>query len=692
VLGRRPPRRLIYLMEIGAIAARWLYTAGAISLVGAFASRVLVTCPACRAAGDLGQAHRGELDARLLALGGVALVVTLVAGGLDLWRQVGVATGASLRDSLEGGRVLSVLTDTRYGTVWLARTGLLALLAALLLLADAGTERDRLALHLEALGLSTASLVLGAMTGHAAAAEGGTLAMGLDAVHLLAAGVWGGGLVPLAFCLAWARHLASPAAAVKAAERFSALGLGAVMVLAVSGGFSAWQQVGGVPALLGTAYGRWLMLKLVLFGALIPLAAWNRFVWRRRLAAPGPGIPEAMTALRRNVLGEVAIVAAILTVVAVLGLTTPGRHDEIAWPLSFRLDWAATKTLPGVQPRVAIWSQVATLGLVALLLALVVRPRRWRLAALGGGLALALGTTLALTPLAVDANPATYLRPSVPYAAASVLQGQALYRVHCQNCHGVAGYGDGPGGAGLPRHPANLTAQHAADHTAGDLFWWLTRGIPGSGMPGFADRLGTEERWDLINFVRALSAAERARDLGPIATIRPAAVAPDFAFTTGVGEGRALRDWRGRGIVLLVLFTLPGSADRLVELDRLSVAFKLRGGEILGVPLWDPAAVYRTLGGRPVFFPLAVEGADEAGSAYMLFRRDLTPEGLRPEPPPVRHMELLVDRQGYLRGRWIPRDLTRATEGWADLGRLLAEVDRLAREVPMAPLAAEHVH
>ena len=76
----------------------------------------------------------------------------------------------------------------------------------------------------------------------------------------------------------------------------------------------------------------------------------------------------------------------------------------------------------------------------------------------------------------------------------------------------------------------------------------------------------------------------------------------------------------------------------------------------------------------------------------MLFRRDLTPEGLRPEPPPVPHMELLVDRQGYLRARWIPRDLGSQTEGWADVGRLLAEIDRLAQEVSVAPLAAEHVH
>ncbi len=228
---------------------------------------------------------------------------------------------------------------------------------------------------------------------------------------------------------------------------------------------------------------------------------------------------------------------------------------------------------------------MATLGLVALLLALMLRPRRWRVAALGGGIALALGAILALHPLAVDANPATYVRPAVPYAAASIVQGEELYRAHCQVCHGVGGYGDGPAAAGLPRPPADLTAQHAADHTAGDLFWWVTHGIPGSGMPGFASQIPPEARWDVINFVRALGAAERTRDLGPVATARAAVVAPDFTFTTGVGEGRALRDWRGRGVVLLVFFTLPESADRLVELNRLLVAMKLRGGEILGVPL-----------------------------------------------------------------------------------------------------------
>ena len=239
------------LMEIVVVAVRWLHVAAAVSLVGVFACFVLVLRPATREASEVGRAQLRDLDARLLKLAGWALAVTVIAGTLDLWRQVGVATGASVWESLDGGRVLSVLADTRYGTVWLARMGLLVLLAALLLLAEEGGPGDWLALRLEAFGLSAASLVLGAAAGHAAAVEGGALAMGLDGLHLLASGVWAGGLVPLALCLAWARSLSSDAVAGRAAEGFSRVGLGAVTILAATGAFATWQHVGGVPALLG---------------------------------------------------------------------------------------------------------------------------------------------------------------------------------------------------------------------------------------------------------------------------------------------------------------------------------------------------------------------------------------------------------------------------------------------------------
>jgi putative copper resistance protein D len=338
---------------------------------------------------------------------------------------------------------------------------------------------------------------------------------------------------------------------------------------------------------------------------------------------------------------------------------------------------------------VAVGSQIALFGLVAALVAAIVRRRRWVWATGAGIAAIAAGLLTALPPLAVDAYPTTYLRPAVPYTATSIVNGQALYQTHCASCHGAGGHGDGPAAAGLRPRPADLTARHAADHTVGDFFWWLTRGIKNSAMPGFGDRLGEDERWDLINFLRTLAAAEQARVLAPVVDPRQGGVvAPDFAYTTGVGEERNLKDHRGERLVLLVFFTLPGSTERLGQLAAAGAALTRLGAVVLGVPARAPGDVYRALGPRPIFFPIAVDGAADAVGAYRLFRLDLTPESDGPAPPPIEHMELLVDRQGYLRARWVPG----AGEGWADPARLVAEVERLAREPARTPIADDHVH
>jgi putative copper resistance protein D len=672
------------------VGARWIHVLAATLLVGVAATLVLVARPAARAAGAEAGERFAALDRRLLRVGGVALLAALVSGLIDLWRQTSLATGLGLVESLAPAPIRAVLLDTQYGAAWLVRHGLLVLTGALLLLR--GREqgsRDWLALRLELALLGGASFGIFALAGHAASAPGWpAAAIVADIAHLLATGVWLGGLLPLTLLLGWTATLPGPAAApivADAARRFSALGLGAVLVLVVTGSYTTWEQVGSVPSLVGTTYGRWLLVKLTLLLALLALAATNRLVLLPRLL----GDPAATARLRHRALGEALLGTAILAVVAVLGLTTPARHAVIDWPFDFRLSWEATRALPGVQTRVAVGSQVALFGLVAALVAAIVRRRRWVWVTGAGVAAIAAGLLTALPPLAVDAYPTTYLRPAVPYSAASIVNGQALYQTHCASCHGAGGHGDGPAAAGLRPRPADLTARHAADHTVGDFFWWLTRGIKNSAMPGFGDRLGEDERWDLINFLRTLAAAEQARVLAPVVDPQQGGVvAPDFAYTPGVGEERNLKDQRGERLVLLVFFTLPGSAERLGQLAAAGAALTRLGAVVLGVPARAPGDVYRALGPRPIFFPIAVDGAADAVGAYRLFRLDLTPESDGPAPPPIEHMELLVDRQGYLRARWVPG----AGEGWADPARLVAEVERLAREPARTPIADDHVH
>jgi peroxiredoxin len=263
-----------------------------------------------------------------------------------------------------------------------------------------------------------------------------------------------------------------------------------------------------------------------------------------------------------------------------------------------------------------------------------------------------------------------------------------LYREHCVACHGSAGHGDGPAAAGLDPRPADLTAAHTGDHTAGDLFWWLSHGISGSAMLGFADRLGENDRWDLINFVRALASGEQARRLTPAIVARSSIVAPDLAVTLPSGETRSLKEYRGRAVVLLVFFTLPESGDRLRQLSRIYPAVRDVGAEIVAIPGGEGCRRPGVLGDPG--FPIAWDTGDDVAATYQLFGPDVSREGQVPQGP-VRHMELLVDRQGYIRARWPGAGAT-GVAGWDDTPRLLAAIRELVREPPRAPAPTEHVH
>jgi len=374
------------------------------------------------------------------------------------------------------------------------------------------------------------------------------------------------------------------------------------------------------------------------------------------------------------VLVEGALALAILAVVGAMTVTPPARHEPPVWPFAFRLSPVTLEGAPSAALRALAGSQVAVLGLVGMATAFLVRA--WRLRLLVGGIVLlAAGAGLALPPLAIDAYPTTYLRPAVPYQAASIATGAALYRTNCVVCHGTTGAGDGPGGARLPRRPADLRASHTAQHTAGDLFWWISHGIPRAEMPAFGDRLSEEERWDLVNFLRALSSAYAARTLGPsVEPERSWLIAPDFTFAVGPTPARALKEYRGRRIVLLVLYSLPGSRPRLAQLaERYDILVTL-GAEVIVVPNDAAPDAIKRLGAQPrVFFPVVTDGAAEIVAAYRLFAR----------PP---HAELLIDRQGYVRA--ISHGGGAATE----LNTLLAEIQQLNEEKVQAPAPEEHVH
>ena len=98
---------------------------------------------------------------------------------------------------------------------------------------------------------------------------------GIALLHLVGAGVWVGGLPPLALLLydVSRKAAASDPYAVRALLRFSRVSLFMVLVLASSGVASAWLLVGGVVELVGTTYGLLLLAKLGVLGLALILAA-----------------------------------------------------------------------------------------------------------------------------------------------------------------------------------------------------------------------------------------------------------------------------------------------------------------------------------------------------------------------------------------------------------------------------------
>jgi putative copper export protein/mono/diheme cytochrome c family protein len=667
-------------MTAFGLAARWTHLVCGLGLVGIFSASLL--------AGRSDRPTAETWASRTLSLARWLAVGALVSGIATLAYQL-IAVSGRADVLLAPAMWLRLLLHSRFGTVWLVRHGLLVLLAALVVL----QERDESAIdwavwRLEAWALGAAAVGATAWAGHATAEDQlGSVATLADAVHLVAAGLWLGALLPLALLLRAASREAGADArpyAVLAARRFSSVALAAMVLIVTTGLWNTWVEIGSVPALVGTRYGHLLLVKIALLGGVLGFAVVNRRRLLPALSGDGATVGRpAMARLSRFVAWELGLGLFMIAVAAALSLTVPGIHDTVWWPFSFRFSYSAVAGVPGTNARLLIGSQIAFFGLLAIVLAPLLLRRRGILVALGA-VALWSGLWIALPPLAVDAYPTTYRRSPLAYEAQSIARGVTLYAAHCAVCHGRDGQGDGPGGAGLPKLPANLTAPHTAQHTAGDLYWWITHGIETAGMPAFGQALADDDRWDLINYLRALSAGAEARGLTPLVERDgPRVIAPDFSYAVGPTPPQNLKEFRGRSMVLVVLFSLPESRPRMDQLGGAYRAIELSGAEIIAVPIdADPAIIGRLGATPPIFFPVVTEGATEITRAYMLFSRS-------GESSTPRHVEFLIDRQGYMRARWTPDG---SGEGWADLGNLRAQLRLLDREKPSGPLPDEHIH
>jgi putative copper export protein/mono/diheme cytochrome c family protein len=464
---------------------------------------------------------RGLHLAATLSLLGVVGFITWVlpaatTGGRDiatqligLWRVAGLAAlltivawfvlqSAILADAANLNEVIAALPivaqHTRYGGAMLLRAGLLLVVTLL-----AGTSGFRL---YSALLLIAIVLGLQGLIGHAGAL-GGRVGAGIlasEALHLFAAGVWLGVLVPL-----WLSIGRLPARAGTAiCERFSPIGLACVVVIAGTGLAQGSELIGGIPALIGTHYGRIALLKVVLFLAVLALAALNRLWLTDSLSQAGVG---AQARLRLSVAGEALLGFAIILTAACLASSVPAEHEAPVWPLSWRLSLVSLNEDPDL--RVEVIVSLLLIGLATLLLAATCLWGRFRIIALVVLVATVALRGASLELLTVEAYPSSFQKSPTGFAAVSIVRGQVLFGQSCAACHGPQGDGNGPLAGGLRTKPADLTMPHLWEHSDGDLFWWLSHGVDdpegGLAMPGFPG-LSDADRWALIDYIRAHNA------------------------------------------------------------------------------------------------------------------------------------------------------------------------------------------
>ena len=95
----------------------------------------------------------------------------------------------------------------------------------------------------------------------------------------------------------------------------------------------------------------------------------------------------------------------------------------------------------------------------------------------------------------------------VPADEVSIARGKQLFGINCQLCHGDTGEGNGPISAFLiKKKPANLSSPIIQNLPDGTIFFVISNGF--GFMPALNENLTVRERWDVVNFIRTLKAAE----------------------------------------------------------------------------------------------------------------------------------------------------------------------------------------
>ncbi len=284
------------------ILCRWLHFAALMSLAGASLFTALMA-PA---------RFRGYLAGRFSALLSWSALLGLLSAILLLAAQTGLmGNGWSDIGNVE---VWQAVLQTRFGQVW--QWQLVVAVAAVAALKLKGLVRQQMLL------LCGAGQLVGlAFVGHAAMLDGG---MGLlqrttQAVHLLSAAFWAGGLVPVVMLMKEARQMATRYEAIRTLMRFSRYGHLAVALVVISGAINALLLLGW-PLTHFELYSQLLLVKALLVLLMGCVAVFNRYWLVPRFQRSGE---NAQQKFLLTTLAELVLAALVLLLVSVFATLEP---------------------------------------------------------------------------------------------------------------------------------------------------------------------------------------------------------------------------------------------------------------------------------------------------------------------------------------------------------------------------------
>lgn len=587
-----------------------------------------------------------------------------------------------------------IVQQTQIGHIWIIRTLSAAFLLAITLY-FIRLKRERWHYILVAI-VASLPIIAGTFMSHSSADEMSFASIAPYALHILLAGTWFGAL-PAILLLLFSDNAQSDAitATDKSGylHKFSQLAMPVMLLLLATGVIVTDRLVAGLyHTLVASNYGWLLNLKLSILAIILLIAYQVRNTWLPIMTKTGRDMDRqhSIFSLKKWVRIEFILALLLVLIATILANTLPAKHSMVQnWPYPFRFSFNATDD-PIAQEIIRLGMALFLVALGAIWLGIRSHWSKLKLVVIPGVLVLS-ASAIALPLMILKSYPETYLKPSVPFDAVSISNGMKLFAENCVNCHGYQGKGTGNIIDPKVKDPTDLlTEPHTASYTVGNTYHYLTHGISGKAMPGFAETLSEEDRWDLINFLHALSRGFDARLLGSmIVPEMPTIGSPIFNYAVSNGSGGNLKDFRLQKNVLLVLFSWPQSKQRMYQLATVYDEIRNLDTEILAVPnrALSEEELQQILAIVP--FPIVTEGWSEIKDSYWLYRRvrtvpDLSGKGMFPG-----HIEFMTDRFGYLRARWVAQF---EGFGWQSIDALTLQLTQLNREGEIMPPPGEHAH